>query len=362
MVSTFNYSKEEVEFFKLLLQNDVRPDGRQRHQSKYFKLTESILPSCEFSLEIKNLETNIYFSLKADVSKTYEPIDISCDSISYNSVFSSGNKQVKGGRSTKDQSQPLLSEVQEVLYLLDKLILSKVDKKDLKIDNYAAKNVNKNNEMVVDSKISNDENDSTMYWKLCINIFSLEKIYLHNLQTIAFGVNYLLNNVKLPQLRLFKNTFTEKYEYEVIKGCHQSLFLNLGNLLVIGSFNGNLFLDPALEELCILEALVFVVLKDKKIRHFETYGFLVDLANLESLEEFIKQVEYEDNLVSRVEIIKPEDEEEWNFIKTNPQIKRITDFIEGQYNEQEDQDVVLVESVETEELRQIYSKNTNIYC
>lgn len=307
MVSTSNYSKEEIDFFQNLLFNEIRPDGRTKYQNKKITIIEKVLPSTVFSLELKNKETKIYFSLKADLSKTYQGISVTCDSISYKSVFSNNQSAL-----IRDSSLPSVNEVQEVLYILDKLILSKIEKERLTVINSdSIKNENCGNG---NDTVSIDNNLSPYYWNISINIFSLEKIHIHNLQTIAFGVNYLLNNAMLPKVRIFKHVLTEIIDYDIIPYQYQKLELNLGRLVILGSYNGNLFMDPSLEEVCIIDALVLIVLNDSnnssnsndiryKITHFETYGFLVDIANLDSLEKFISNVDLNNKASDRIKII-----------------------------------------------------------
>jgi exosome complex RNA-binding protein Rrp42 (RNase PH superfamily) len=287
-----NQSKEEISFFKNLLLNNIRPDGRLAHQSKKFKLIENTLSSSIYSLELKNKETNIYFSLIGELSRNYQPISLTCDSLGYKSVVtskftgSSSSLSTSGGLGG-DNTNISSSEVQEIFFIIDKLILSKIDKSKFRIQQKNMEN-------------TNDENSECFYWNFNINIYSLEKIYFHNLQTIAFGINYILQKFEVPLIEVFHNQFTRVLEYNVVENSYEKLNLILENLLVIGSYNGNLFLDPSLEELSVIEALVLLTINDNKITHFETSGFLVDLGNLESLENFVHKVKDQSLLMTRL--------------------------------------------------------------
>ena len=251
---TSDFGKEEVDFFKSLLQNEIRPDGRLPYQSKDFQLIENPLQSTIFSLELKNKDTNIYFSLKAELSKNYQPISIACDSIKYKPT-------------NRKDNIPSINEVSEILFLLDKLILQKVPKKTLSIDN-----------------------NENYFWNLNVNIFSLEKIYINNLQSIAQCLTFLLKNAKLPRISIFKNELNGELDYDIVENEYYSLDLELCEFLVVGSYLGNLFVDPSLEELTCIEALILITLHDNKISHFETYGVLVDIGSFSNIDNFILKI------------------------------------------------------------------------
>lgn len=268
------FSSDEINFFKSLLDNEIRPDGRNFNQVKKFSVKQDILPSCLSSIEIKNKDTNIFLSLKAEITKEYEGISINCDSLSYKSFNQQNQNQVKGSNlnnisKNKELTLVNINEIQEVLYLIDKLILSKIDQ----------------------SKLVIHGNNSTMYWSININIFSLEKLYLHNLQTVIIGVKELLINSNFPIIDVFRNKITDEIEYTLIENSYRKINFEVNDTFVIGCYDDNYLIDPSMEELTVIDTIILLSIDiNNKIEHIETLGSIVDLKEFDSLIEFVVNV------------------------------------------------------------------------
>lgn len=268
------FSSEEINFFKSLLDNEIRPDGRHFNQVKKFTVKQDILPSCLSSIEIKNKDTNIFLSLKAEITKEYEGISINCDSLSYKSFNQQNQNQVKGSNlnnisKNKELTLVNINEIQEVLYLIDKLILSKIDQ----------------------SKLVINGNNSTMYWSININIFSLEKLYLHNLQTVIIGVKELLISSNFPIIDVFRNKITDEIEYTLIENSYRKINFEVNDTFVIGCYDDNYLIDPSMEELTVIDTIILLSIDiNNKIEHIETLGSIVDLKEFDSLIEFVVNV------------------------------------------------------------------------
>lgn len=268
------FSSDEINFFKSLLDNEIRPDGRNFNQVKKFSVKQDILPSCLSSIEIKNKDTNIFLSLKAEITKEYEGISINCDSLSYKSFNQQNQNQVKGSNfnnisKNKELTLVNINEIQEVLYLIDKLILSKIDQ----------------------SKLVIHGNNSTMFWSININIFSLEKLYLHNLQTVIIGVKELLINSNFPIIDVFRNKITDEIEYTLMENSYRKINFEVNDTFVIGCYDDNYLIDPSMEELTVIDTIILLSIDiNNKIEHIETLGSIVDLKEFDSLIEFVVNV------------------------------------------------------------------------
>ena len=267
------YSNEEIAFFKTLLDNEIRPDGRFFNQVKKFSIKSDVLPSCLSSIEIKNKDTNIFLSLKAELSKEYEGITINCDSLSYKS-FNSQNTQIKGSTinnlsKAKELTLLNINEIQEVLYLIDKLVLSKIEKSSLELKG----------------------NECSMFWNISINIFSLEKLYLHNLQTVIIGVKEILINSNFPIINVFRNKISNEIEFTVMENEYNKINFNVNDTFVIGCYVDNYLIDPSLEELTVIDTIILLSIDvNNKIEHIETLGSIVDLKEFDNLVEFVVNV------------------------------------------------------------------------
>ena len=246
------YSSNEITFFQqLLIDNDIRIDGREKMEIRKHNIQYNIIKSCLSSLKItyNNSKNEIIFAIKGEVTflseinKENKLINISIDSM---------NKLNDENTKVKNQLENLIQT----------LLISQIENTSLKIE----------------------KSKPEMIWKIYIDIFIFDELKISLFQLLTIGIKEALLNIKLPKIITFYNELTKNYEYD-LKSNYEELTENeseyniniiVPNVYCFAILNNLLFLDPIDEELSITNSVIFITEINQNILNIQSIGSSVD--------------------------------------------------------------------------------------
>ena len=260
------YSSNEILFFKqLLIDNDIRIDGRDKMETRKYNIIYNIIQSCLSSLKItyNNSKNEIIFAIKgevihlSDVNKENKLINVAIDSM---------NK-------LNDENTKIKIQLEN---LIQNLLISQLEFNGLKIE----------------------KSKPEMIWKIYIDIFIFDELKISLFQLLTIGIKEALINIKLPKIITFYNDLTKNYEYD-LKSNYEELTeeeseykinINIPNVYCFAILNNLLFLDPIDEELCITNSIIFISEINKEILNIQSIGSSVDPLIYVDLGNIIKTI------------------------------------------------------------------------
>ena len=270
------YSENEINFFKqLLLDFDVRIDGRNKMEIRKYQIENNVINNCFSSLKIvyNNSKSQMIFTIKGELIK--EDIDEEKKNEDEQSkiIVNIDSKEMTN-RGPSNEEYKIMKNKME--YLIMKLMISKIQ---------------------IDALIVN-ENKPKLYWKLYLDIFLFDDLRMSLFQLISFGIKNVLLNLKVPKISVFKNEIEEKFEYDLTKNYEdltiedtkKKIDLVIPNIYVFSIINDNLFLDPSDEELFIIPSSLFVSEINKKILCIESMGDSVDPILYSQISDIIQNI------------------------------------------------------------------------
>jgi exosome complex RNA-binding protein Rrp42 (RNase PH superfamily) len=264
-----NYSENEKEFFKqLLLEYNLRVDGRDNMSIREYEIKRDIIPSSLSSIKIiyNNGLKEILFAIKGEIVDKSNSIDKLLN-VSIDSMHKIEDIKLK----------------KEIENYIESFIFSEIPIEYLKI---------------------NKESDN-FYWKLYIDIYIFDIVKLSLLMMLSIGIKELLKNLKVPKLVLFKNELTGNIEYDLIENyediseIEKSHFLldelSIPDIFVFGVIsenNNNIFLDPSDEESSISNSIIIVASNDNRITNVQSIGSNVEIQQMFDISSIIKSINF----------------------------------------------------------------------
>ena len=269
------FSENEIAFFKqLLLDFDVRIDGRNKMDIRKYTIEKNNINNCFSSIKLtyNNSKNDIILAIKGELIKEKEKeiednkennlkIELNISSMSMNSK----------GQNAEEYKQ--IKNKMESLF--NKLMISKINTDCLIINQKSPK----------------------LYWKLYLDIFVFDDLRMSLFQLLSIGIKECLLNVKVPKMVAFQNDIDEKFEYDLMQNykdltmeeSEEKINLEIPNIFVFSIFNNNLYLDPCDEELIITQSNLYISEYDKKILNIESIGDSVEPILYSQIADIIKQ-------------------------------------------------------------------------
>ena len=252
-----NFSENEIAFFKqLLLDFDIRIDGRNKMDIRKYSIEKNTVNNCFSSVKLtyNNTKNEIIFAVKGDLIKEDEGknqdnlrIELNINSMSMNN---------------KGQSDELKLVKNKMESLINKLMISKINTDCLTIN----------------------EKNPKLYWKLYLDIFVFDDLRISLFQLISIGIKETLLNVKVPKIIAFQNEIDDKFEYDLMQNykdltkedSEEKIKFDIPNIYVFSIFNNCLYLDPCDEELIITPSNLYISEFNKRILNIESIGDSVE--------------------------------------------------------------------------------------
>ena len=192
------YSDNEIAFFKqLLLDFDIRIDGRDKTQIRKYDIEHNVINNCFSSLKMiyNNSKNEIIFTIKGELVKENLE-DKNKEEEKYNEnnskIITNIDSMAMTNRSPSAEEYKIIKNKMESL--INKLMISKIN---------------------TDSLIIN--NEQKLYRKLYLDIFVFDDLRICLFQLILIGVKNTLLSVKIPKMIIFKNEIDDKLEYDLRK-------------------------------------------------------------------------------------------------------------------------------------------------
>lgn len=263
-----NYSDNESEFFKtILLDYDIRTDGRNKLALRNFEIIHNVLPSCLSSVKLTYEENQkeILFAIKGDIVHLDSSFDASREKLFQVSI--------------------------DTMYKLDDPKLKK------QLENYI--------ETLTFGKISIDafkvdKNNNNYFWKFYLDIYVFDTLKMSLLQILAIGVKNVIKKIKTPRIVLFTNEITGAKEYDLIENYEDvtesekeiALFeeIELPEIFVFAEFNNTVYLDPTEEETSVASSMVIVSSFKDKTTSIQSIGASVDIQKILDLNSLLKDI------------------------------------------------------------------------
>ena len=253
-----NFSENEIAFFKqLLLDFDIRIDGRNKMDIRKYAIEKNTINNCFSSVKLtyNNTKNEIIFAVKGELIKEDE--EKSQDNLRIELNISSMSMNSKG-QNTEDLK--LVKNKMESL--INKLMISKIN---------------------TDCLIINEKNPK-LCWKLYLDIFVFDDLRISLFQLISIGIKETLLNIKVPKIIPFQNEVDDKFEYDLMQNykdltmedSEEKIKFDIPNIYVFSIFNNNLYLDPCDEELIITPSKVYISEFNKRILNIESIGDSVE--------------------------------------------------------------------------------------
>jgi exosome complex RNA-binding protein Rrp42 (RNase PH superfamily) len=249
------YSENEREFFKrILLDFELRVDGRDKLAVRQYDIEYDMLPSSFSSLKISyGGDKQILFAIKGETVRKAEQLG-SMFSISLDSMYRVDDIKLK-------------KEMENYLY---SLILSKLPVVNITDD---------------------------FCWKIYIDIVVFDYIRLSLLQILTIGLKELIRGTKLPSLVVFKNDITGDIEYDIKEGYEDisdkekvySLdYMDIPSIYVFAIINNILYLDPTEEECSVANSIIIVSSNDEGVLSVQSVGSNVDMQKYMEISGIVK--------------------------------------------------------------------------
>ena len=270
------FSENEIAFFKqLLLDFDVRIDGRDKMDIRKYYIEKDIINNCFSSIKLNynNSKNEMIFAIKGEIIKENQEMINEENNKENNKIelnINSMSMNIKGQNA--EESKAIKNKMES---LFNKLMISKIN---------------------TDCLIIN-ENKPKLYWKFYLDIFIFDDLRMSLFQLIAIGIKETLLNVKVPKMIAFQNEVDEKFEYDLMQNykdltmeeSEEKIKLEIPNIFVFSIFNNNLYLDPCDEELIITPCNLYISEYNKKILNIESIGDSVEPILYSQISDIINQ-------------------------------------------------------------------------
>ena len=274
------YSDNEIAFFKqLLLDFDVRVDGRDKMEIRKYRIEHNIINNCFSSLKLiyNNSKNEIFFTIKGELIKGDNTEDIIKNEKSEGSDLKIIiNIDSMGMTNRGPNSEEYKAIKNKMESLINKLMISKIN---------------------TDSLIIN-KTEPKLYWKVYLDIFVFDDLRISLFQLISLGVKNILLNVKVPKMIIFKNEIDDKFEYDLkknyedltIEDSEEKINFEIPNIYIFSIINNSLYLDPCDEEIIITSSSLYVSEINKKVLNIESIGDSVEPVLYTQIGDIIKNI------------------------------------------------------------------------
>ena len=272
------YSDNEIAFFKqLLLDFDIRIDGRDKTQIRKYDIEHNVINNCFSSLKMiyNNSKNEIIFTIKGELVKE-SPEDKNKEENNENNlkIIVNIDSMAMTNRGPNAEEYKIIKNKMESL--INKLMITKIN---------------------TDSLIINKD-DPKLYWKLYLDIFVFDDLRMSLFQLISIGIKTTLLNVKVPKMIIFKNEIDDKFDYDLrknyedltIEDSEEKIDFQVPNIYVFSIVNNNLYLDPSDEELIITPNNLYISEENKKILNIESTGDSVEPILYTQIGNIIKNI------------------------------------------------------------------------
>ena len=272
------YSDNEIAFFKqLLLDFDIRIDGRDKTQIRKYHIEHNVINNCFSSLKMiyNNSKNEIIFTIKGELVKE-SPEDKNKEENNENNlkIIVNIDSMAMTNRGPNAEEYKIIKNKMESL--INKLMITKIN---------------------TDSLIINKD-DPKLYWKLYLDIFVFDDLRMSLFQLISIGIKTTLLNVKVPKMIIFKNEIDDKFDYDLrknyedltIEDSEEKIDFQVPNIYVFSIVNNNLYLDPSDEELIITPNNLYISEENKKILNIESTGDSVEPILYTQIGNIIKNI------------------------------------------------------------------------
>lgn len=267
------YSDNEIAFFKqLLLDFDVRVDGRNEMEIRKYDIEHNIINNCFSSLKMiyNNSKNEIIFTIKGELVKEEDKKENESNLKIIINIDSMGMTN----RGPNSEEYKIIKNKMESL--INKLMISKIN---------------------TDSLIIN-KNEPKLFWKLYLDIFVFDDLRMSLFQLISIGVKNTLLNVKVPKMIIFKNEIDDKFEYDLkknyedltIEDSEEKINFVVPNIYVFSIINNCLYLDPSDEEMIITPSSLYISEENKNILNIESIGDSVEPILYTQIGNIIKNI------------------------------------------------------------------------
>ena len=263
-----NYSENEREFFrKLLLDYEIRTDGRSKLAIRNFEIFPNVLPSCLSSLRLiyDDNQKEILFAIKGEIVQLSNNVDLKTEKLFQVSI--------------------------DTMYKLDDPKLKK------QLENYIEE-LNFSNIPIDAMKV--DKNNNEYYWKFYLDIYVFDTLKISLLQILTIGVKNLIKNIKTPKVVLFTNEITGAKEFDLIENYEDvtqsekevALFddVELQDVFVLAELNNSVFLDPTEEETSVASSMIIVSSYKDKTTSIKSIGASMDIQKILDLNSLLKAI------------------------------------------------------------------------
>ena len=273
------YSDNEITFFKqLLLDFDVRVDGRDKMDIRKYGIEHNVINNCFSSLKMiyNNSKNEIIFTIKGELVK--ESLEEKNKEKENNEndlkIIVNIDSMAMTNRGPNAEEYKIIKNKMESL--INKLMISKIN---------------------TDSLIINKD-EPKLYWKLYLDIFVFDDLRISLFQLISIGIKTTLLNVKVPKIIIFKNEIDDKFDYDLrknyedltIEDSEEKINFQVPNIYVFSIVNNSLYLDPCDEELIITPSILYISEENKKILNIESIGDSVEPILYTQIENIIKNI------------------------------------------------------------------------
>ena len=268
------FSENEIAFFKqLLLDFDIRIDGRDKMDIRKYSIEKDVINNCFSSIKLtyNNSRNEIIFAVKGELIKEKEKKEQqeNKDDLKIILNINSMSMNVKGQNA---EEYKLIKSKMESLF--NKLMISKI---------------------VTDCLIIHQDSPK-LYWKLYLDVFVFDELRMNLFQIMSIGIKETLLNIKVPKMVAFQNELDDKFEYDLMQNykdltmeeSEEKLKLEIPNIYVFSIFNNNLYLDPCDEELIITPSNLYISEYNKKILNIESIGDSVEPILYSQISDIIK--------------------------------------------------------------------------
>ena len=271
-----HYSENEIAFFKqLLLDFDIRVDGRNKMEIRKYNIEHNVINNCFSSIKMiyNNSKNEMIFTIKGELVKENEEDEFDYNNENNSKIVVNIDSMSMTNRGPSSEEYKIIKNKMESL--INKLMISKIN---------------------TDSLIIN-ENKPKLYWKLFLDIFVFDDLRMSLFQLISIGIKETLLNVKVPKMIAFQNEVDEKFEYDLMQNykdmtmeeSEEKIKLEIPNIFVFSIFNNNLYLDPCDEELIITPSNLYISEYNKKILNIESIGDSVEPILYSQISDIINQ-------------------------------------------------------------------------
>ncbi len=272
-----HYSENEIAFFKqLLLDFDIRVDGRNKMEIRKYNIEHNVINNCFSSIKMiyNNSKNEMIFTIKGELVKENEEDEFDYNNENNSKIVVNIDSMSMTNRGPSSEEYKIIKNKMESL--INKLMISKIP---------------------TDSLIIN-ENKPKLYWKLFLDIFVFDDLRKSLFQLICIGIKNILLNIKVPKMIIFKNEIDDKFEYDLrknyedltIEDSEEKINLVIPNIYVFSIINNCLYLDPCDEELVITPSNLYVSENNKKLLNIESIGDSVDPILYSQISDIIKNV------------------------------------------------------------------------